>query len=152
MSTVEFQMDTSQFDSLLKKVDKDMRGEVAKQALAQGALIGEQQAKINLESQGLHKTGQLGNSIQVYNKTPTSVEFGSRGVIYAAIHEFGGTILPKRAKVLHWVNDAGEDVFALKSVIPARPYIRPVLKTHKKQIEDAIANSIRSYLSGVSAK
>jgi phage gpG-like protein len=60
-----------------------------------------------------------------------------RGVLYAAIQEFGGTtrphvILPRKAKALAFAGAGGGTVFAMRvfhpgSVIPARPYIRPVI-------------------------
>ena len=47
-------------------------------------------------------------------------------VVYAAIHEFGGVITPKRARMLHWVDpDSGENIFANAVTIPPRPYLRP---------------------------
>lgn len=45
-------------------------------------------------------------------------------LVYAPVHEFGAVITPKTATRLHFVVD-GEDVFAKRVVIPARPYMRP---------------------------
>jgi len=72
---------------------------------------------------------------------------GSRGVIYAAIHEFGGEILPKRAKFLHWVDKNGKDVFAKRVKMPMRPYLRPAFDENKEAIKAAIANDIARSLS-----
>jgi len=46
------------------------------------------------------------------------------GVSYAIIIRDGrGTVVPKKAKVLHWVNEAGEDVYAMSSgPVAANPY------------------------------
>lgn len=43
----------------------------------------------------------------------------------AAQVEFGGTIRPKRAKMLHWVDDAGVDHFAHEVTQREQPYMRP---------------------------
>jgi phage gpG-like protein len=49
--------------------------------------------------------------------------------IYARIHEFGGVITPKRAKMLSWIDpDTGWVIFARRVVIPARPYFRPAMQ------------------------
>ena len=144
--SIQFVLDTKEFDRYMKKIDADMRVKVAKEAMVAGGEVAVAQAKINVNNWGLWKMGKLANSIDVRNPTPTSIEFGSTGVIYAAIHEFGGVILPKRAKALHWVDDDGNDVFALRVVMPARPYIRPVLQEHRQDILDAIAAKVKSYL------
>lgn len=58
----------------------------------------------NKQSKGMIDSGALINSIfsEVQQKGPglTNLLVGSKGVVYAAIHEFGGTIVPKRAKWL----------------------------------------------------
>lgn len=41
----------------------------------------------------------------------------------ARIHQFGGTIRPKKAKVLAFPGPDGELIFAKKVTIPARPYL-----------------------------
>lgn len=46
-----------------------------------------------------------------------SVEVGSN-LVYAAVHQFGGTILPKNAKLLHFRGHVAKSV-----TIPARPYL-----------------------------
>jgi len=53
---------------------------------------------------------------------------GNQGVVYAAIHEFGGTIRPKRAKRLVFEVEPGQLVFAESVTIPARPTLRPAMK------------------------
>lgn len=59
---------------------------------------------------------------------PDSLEWGVEkinqgGLMGAAVHQYGATIRPVRAKMLHWKNSAGEDVFAKEVHIPARPYL-----------------------------
>lgn len=74
--------------------------------------------RIGQGSKILMNTGDLRKSIMVGEVTNESVEIGS-SLVYARIHQLGGTILPKNAKMLR----AG-GYFPLKRVtIPARPYL-----------------------------
>ena len=71
-------------------------------------------------SSTLHDSGNLAASID-YEVGGSSVTVGT-GLIYAAIHQFGGTIRPKSADRL--VFQVGNQlVFATKVTIPARPYL-----------------------------
>ncbi len=142
MATVKVEWDMREVNAMLEKLK--VAGQSGAKALVAGGEVAVAQAKINAENQGLHDTGNLIGSIGVYDITPNSVMVGSRGVIYNAVHEFGATILPKRAKVLHWVDKDGNDVFAMRSVIPARPYLRPAFDEHK----DDIVNAIGKVVSG----
>lgn len=87
----------------------------------------ERQAKMNATINPKVRTGRLRSSIVV--KGPQggggkwSGEVGPT-VIYGRIQELGGTIFPKRAKFLHWV-DASGDHFARHVTLPARPYLKP---------------------------
>ena len=51
--------------------------------------------------------------------------WGVRDVVYALIHELGGTIVAKNAKALAIPTKDGGVVFAQSVTIPARPYLRP---------------------------
>ena len=72
-------------------------------------------------------------------------------VVYAAIHEFGGVITPKRARMLHWVDrQSGEDVFANAVTIPPRPYLRPAWDENEgamiRELGAALMDMLRSVL------
>ncbi|MGY6246692.1 phage virion morphogenesis protein [Bosea thiooxidans] len=68
----------------------------------------------------LHRSGALARSID-YAISGTRAIIGS-GLIYSAIHQFGGTIVPKSATAL--VFQVGNRMFRVKKVtMPARPYI-----------------------------
>lgn len=41
---------------------------------------------------------------------------------YAAIHQFGGEITAKRARMLSWIGPDGQRVFVRRVTIPARPF------------------------------
>ncbi|MCA0420481.1 MAG: phage virion morphogenesis protein [Proteobacteria bacterium] len=68
----------------------------------------------------LYRSGALARSID-YAISGTRAIIGS-GLIYSAIHQFGGTIVPKSATAL--VFQVGNRMFRVKKVtMPARPYI-----------------------------
>jgi hypothetical protein len=46
-------------------------------------------------------------------------------VEYARAQEEGATIVPVHAKMLHWVDEDGQDIFAREVTLPPRPYLRP---------------------------
>lgn len=83
--------------------------------------------------------GGLMGSI-VFAATAHEVRIGSNKV-YAAIHQFGGTIVPKQAKTL--VFPLGKKlVFAKKVTIPARPYLG--FGPHERTVvADALAFELR---------
>lgn len=68
----------------------------------------------------LHSSGGLLDSIH-YQQTAHGVRVGSHRV-YAALHQFGGKIAPKRTKALVF-KMKGKTVFAKQVRIPARPYL-----------------------------
>ena len=82
------------------------------------------------------KRGDLASSI---TRNPPSITTNTDSVIvgtnkvYARIHEYGGTIVPKVAKMLAWkVN--GQWVFAHKVTIPPHPYLIPAYEKVKERL------------------
>lgn len=71
--------------------------------------------------QTLTDTARLRNSI-TSRVSSTAAEVGTN-VIYAAIHQFGGTIKAVTAKALHFVLPGGRHVTAKQVNIPARPFL-----------------------------
>lgn len=119
----------------------------AEKALVAGGLILQNGMKIRAPK----KSGNLRRSIHIgghegeapdfsanvekrgRNRVPQPVRSGGKSKIYvgtdveyAAIHEFGGEIRPRRARVLRFKID-GEWVQARRVRIPARPYVRPTV-------------------------
>ncbi|MBE2896746.1 phage virion morphogenesis protein [Pasteurellaceae bacterium HPA106] len=66
----------------------------------------------------LKDSHQLRNTL-AYNYSDQGVEFGS-ALKYARLHQFGGTIVPKKAKRLRLGKSS---VYAKKVTIPARPWL-----------------------------
>ena len=118
-------------------------GEGLKKAVTAGAIVIEANAKINvLRTFSSKMFGALANSIQIYiskaTRTEAEAEIGPT-VIYGRIQELGGIITAIRAKMLSWVSDTGERIFAHLVQIPARPYLRPAVDEHIEDIEAAVS-------------
>mgnify|MGYP000005465406 FL=1 len=96
--------------------------------------------KANRGGQTLVDTARLRNSFdkRVSDRTVSA----GTNVIYARIHQFGGTIKPKRAKVLAF-NIGGEAIFAKQVTIPARPFLG-IGDEDTKGIRGAIADFVRT--------
>lgn len=74
-------------------------------------------------------------------------KIGPRRVVYAAIHEFGGTIVPVRAPRLAWYSKRdGHWYTAMSVTIPARPYLQPALDDNEQFIEDTFADAVEELL------
>lgn len=125
-------------------VRQAMTGEKLMGAAKAGGHVIEGHAKVNAGSgrPGLNRrTGHLVGSISVSEGNISTyraeVDVGTN-VIYARIHELGGIIRPVTARMLSWINDAGERVFANLVHIPARPYLRPAMDENEKDIVGAV--------------
>lgn len=91
------------------------------------------------------KTGTLARSITVHTtatRTSAEAEVGTN-LDYARIQELGGTVRPVHARLLHWVDDAGEDIYARSVTIPAHPYLRPAFDENEDAAADAVGDVLR---------
>lgn len=95
--------------------------------------------------QTLTDTARLRKSI-TSRATPSSVAVGTN-VIYAAIHQFGGTISARSARGLHFVLPGGQHVNVQKVNIPARPFLG-IDGTDREEISRIIARDLAK-VSGV---
>ena len=139
---------TSNIDDLIKNISKKSRRYVlsdkdTKARLTRIGLLLENQTKINIRRQGIVDTGNLLNSIQsrVFSKENTAIiSYGSFGVAYAGIHEFGGPFTKRmRRAMFAKLNARGSTPRPSKGIIrggfiKARPYIRPSLIQQRKRI------------------
>lgn len=135
------------------------RGELL-HSFMQGGFVFERGAKKRIRSQGLIDTGNLRDSTiaepDVSVTKGVAVVIGPRGVIYAAIHEFGGVLHPRvtrkmRGFAWHKFKETGEPMWRaialtrkarLTIKIPARPYMRPTFDEDKDRAVRAINKSI----------
>jgi phage gpG-like protein len=138
----------------LKNTKKFLAGfkELGK-ATAEGALLralrrAEYQAiaytKLNINRHKLIKTGAMINSVMEDHVDTTKrnarVFFGPH-VVYAAIHEFGGTIHSTSGKGLIFQID-GRWIRKQFVRLPARPYLRPVFDEHELELLDIIEKTL----------
>lgn len=104
------------------------------------------------------RTGALSNSIYatvVETGDIATITAGSRGVRYAGIQEYGGTvhipaIRPVSARVLHWTSGGG-NVFAMYARahdvrIPERSYLRSSLR----EMQPVMISRLRAAISEIS--
>jgi len=130
----------------LRKMDENVRKGLLK-GVRNAMFYAEREAKGSFGQVGRLKvrTGTLRRSIQ---SGAEETKDGVRGwigasVVYAAIHELGGTIRPRAAKYLHF--DIDGDRKTVKEVdIPARPYLRPSIEDNLDEIRDIIISSVMS--------
>lgn len=88
-------------------------------------------------SSSLVKSGDLRKKLDIDANDTTAI-VGSN-LEYAAIHQFGGVIKPKKAKVLAF-NVGGKNIFANKVTIKANPYLGI-----SESDEDEIAATIQDF-------
>ncbi len=94
-------------------------------------------------------SGKLAASIssRVKGQSGTVVgEIFTQRLVYARIHEFGGTIFPRRAPFLVFEGREGNLVFARKVTIPARPYIGRALDDFAQIITDELGDAFKASL------
>lgn len=84
----------------LRELTRQVSGPQLQKAMMQGGLVIERAAKQNVRKQKLIDTGNLRDAITAEPQGYNVVVIGPGNVIYAAIHEFGGTITPKSATYL----------------------------------------------------
>lgn len=122
-------------------------GPVMQNALEAGALIGVSAARDNVKGHGMVNSGDFMRRIDVMSATPRKAVYGTDHP-GAKLQEFGGTVVPKKAKVLHFFVN-GEEVFARKVTVPARPYMRPSADQNQAEIQIAIGSAIRAQLEAI---
>lgn len=106
-------------------------------------LLLENQTKLNIRRQGIVDTGNLLNSIQsrvFANETSATIQYGSYGVVYAALHEFGGPFTEKMRRAMfaklrarNAPKKPGKGLVK-GNYIKARPYIRPSVIQQRRRI------------------
>lgn len=91
-----------------------------------------------------YKTGTLRRSI--VEKVSWLVGKVWTNLVYARIHEYWGTIRPKKARRLVFRKN-WKLIFAKQVRIPKRPYMQPALKENQKKIHDIFAQEIEKFIS-----
>lgn len=135
---------TDELIANLSRISADIRGEVARKAVNAGGIQIENRAKINAPV----KTGALWNSAKtIARNTPegAEAEIGFRGLVYARIQEFGGTIHARNAKYLRF-RYKGRWVSRKSVRIRAKRYLRSALDTERGLAVKAMSDVVRAYL------
>lgn len=137
--------DSKKFARDLAKMKAVTQGVYIERALRAGVYLAIGYTKVNIRNRDLIKVGFLLNSVtedSIYvSKNKGRVRWGPHAV-YAAIHEFGGTILSTSGRGLHFVID-GHHIVTMSVTIPARPYLRPVIDEHRRELLDTITENLR---------
>lgn len=115
----------------------------SQERLVRIALLLENQTKLNIRRQGIVDTGNLLNSIQssvVANETSAIIQYGSYGVVYAALHEFGGPFTDRMRRAMfaklrarNAPKKPGKGLVK-GGMMKARPYIRPSVIQQRRRI------------------
>lgn len=142
-------------DAQLSRLIDDMSIRKTERVLMEGGKVYERGAKLRITTQGLVDTGNLRAATiaePVSTRKVAAVEVGPRGIRYAAIHEFGGTLRPRvTPKMRRWAwfkfRSTGKPVFRAIALtrkshltirIKARPYMRPTFDQDTKAAEKAM--------------
>lgn len=93
-------------------------------------------------------TGRLRSSInwQVSGQGDSRELRVGTNVIYGRIHEYGGTIVPKRARLLSFVI-GGKRIFAKQVTIPRRPYLQPSVDEETPIFARALQTTLRDVVT-----
>lgn len=130
--------------------------DVFKRLLLKIGLITRNNIILNIRKNRIIDTGRLLNSIQFRvnqpDDTSANIEVGSYGVIYAAIHEFGGPFTPsmRRAMFASLHRRFGDKIpernkgIVSGGRLRARPYLRPGLQQSRNAIYKALRDFIRA--------
>jgi len=137
MLEIKVDINKSDLARLNKMSDEFRRG--AEEGFRMAVLYLEGKAKQGFTKHLHVRTGTLRRGI-------TAKASGLRGwlgdpVIYAGIHEFGGTIRAKRSKYLKF--KIGNQWISKKEVkIPARPFLLPTIEENQNEVINIIASRI----------
>lgn len=92
----------------------------------------------------LYQSGALARSIDYLVSGETAI-VGS-GLVYAGVHQHGGTIKPKKAKRLVF-RMGNKTIFARKVTIPARPYLG-LSAENAEDVIDQVGRFLQKKLGG----
>jgi phage gpG-like protein len=87
------------------------------------------------------RTGRLRDSIAAEAQFGGDVAIASwaPGTEYAAIHELGGVVRPRRGRYLRFTGRDGKPVFVREVVITPRPYMGPSAEAVRGRLGPALA-------------
>jgi len=125
------------------------RASVAEANLVAAAEAGALPIQNAAKEKARRRSGTLSRSIhtEVIEQSPTRVVVAiGTDLEYAAIHEFGGTIVPKNGQYLKFPGLDGEDVFVKEVTIRAQPYLRPAYDERKAEAVAEMKAALRALI------
>lgn len=149
-SPLKITFDDRDIKRRLKKVEVSVKTDAASKGLRAGSNYLISQIKANIVERDLIDSGDLLGSVvedELHIADKSWVTFGPHK-IYAAIHEFGGVILPTNGPYLVFMGKDGKLVFTKSVTMPARPYIRPALDEHGDEALKLVGDTIGQILDG----
>lgn len=130
---------------------REAPGKMTAKAVRAGAEVILDAAKANVRANFENQTGALENSgkVVVVNQFSANVEFD---IVYSAVHEYGleNQVITDRQRAFFWwkYSETGEGMWRALALsktytIPARPYLRPAIDSHKDNAAHAMAGVLR---------
>lgn len=145
---VSVDIDINKQKKLIKTLDQlsgKIIGDAIEAGIKRGAEKVQERARANVDRKFTkHPTGKLRESIMVKMEGSgrnAKAKVGS-DLVYSRIHEYGGIIRPKKAKMLAWRGEDGKMIFAKQVRMPARPYLEPALKMNPIDVLKIIGGSV----------
>lgn len=88
------------------------------------------------------KSGELAESIEILDRSPGRATVGTKGVIYAAVQEFGGNVRPKHKK--HLVFRAGGQIVKKRNVkVPGQFALKKAANRLKRELPKITERAIK---------
>jgi len=130
---------------------KEAPGKLTSKMVRLGAEVILEAAKENVRANFENQTGALENSgkVVMVNQYAANVEFD---IVYSAVHEYGleNQVITDRQRRFFWAMwyETGETMWKALALsqtytIPARPYLRPAIDSHKNKAADKMAKTLR---------
>lgn len=131
----------------LASLHATQRHRIMEAAVTIGAEIVRDEARRNVRRKLYrHSRGTLIRSITIrplHMPRGAGRAIGPAGLVYGPVHEFGTVIVPRRKRVLSWIDkDTHERVFAKRVKIPKRPYMGPAFRQRRADVVREMAAAI----------
>jgi len=130
---------------------KEAPGKLTSRAVRAGAEVILGAAQANVRANFENQTGALEHSgkVVMVNQYTANVEFD---IVYSAVHEYGleNQVITPRQRRFFWAkfSETGETMWKALALsrtytIPARPYLRPAIDSHKGKAAHEMAGVLR---------
>jgi len=133
------------------EIDKVIEGldfEKSVDKLTQSILLDSAKLLIKLiNEKAPKKSGEYARSWGIQKTSSESITVGSPHEKLFLILEYGRSkVTPKKKKVLHWVDDSGQDVFVMYSgATQPQPHLRPALVRFEKELPFLIKDKVKRH-------